>query len=371
MRISRFVVVPVVLSSLVACGTPPAESPASTTSQTLAPASAARATSETARDPKIMQLAQNAATQCKFEDEYFEDECAALAAWKENEELFAEGKGDATVWSMFGDKDIELRVLAAERGLSDSRAFFASKARAQRLFELAGRETHRLVVRQLGSYVTYVDTAKLGLDGPLLALAKSPNAELRTSLAWMLSRQQSPAVLELHALLLEDADKNVQREAISNLSSGGVTPPVPEVCAMLKKQISRTDDGAGSALWAASSSKCEGMKALVISELTARVKKPAAINNALGVSYSLAAGGLCHDYTTPAEHKAGFAIAQELVKVQEPNTQYSALSTMAGCDPAAASKVLATLSKDKKNPKLASDAEKKLAELKQRAVAKK
>ena len=67
---------------------------------------------------------------CKFEEGYFDEECPAMKAWHENEELFAEGKGSEAVFAMLGDPDEKLRVLAADKAIDGSQAYFADEARS-------------------------------------------------------------------------------------------------------------------------------------------------------------------------------------------------------------------------------------------------
>jgi hypothetical protein len=335
---------------LVACGaappaasTPPEGSAAAT--GTAAPAKGA----ELARDPAIVALAAPALA-CKFEEGYFDEECPAMKAWHENEELFADGKGNDTVFSMLGDPDEKLRVLAADKGIDGSQAYFADKAHATRLFALAKKETSAQVGHDLGGYVAKVDAEKLGLGPDLVALAKQPVVKFREALAfYLISTNQSPTSLEVLNILLEDADATVKENAIGSLSTGGITPGVPPVCELLKKQLARTDDFAGKALWAGSSSKCAGIDDVVIAELEKRVADPTKVKNAVGIGYSLAAGSVCGRTASADLKKKGFAIGVKLTdsKVPDPNTRRSSISVLTGCDPAGAKKVLSVLAKDK------------------------
>ena len=65
----------------------------------LASAVAATADAAPAKDPKVVALA-GAAAKCKFEEGYFDDECKAYKAWRDEEKLFADGKADLTVLAM-------------------------------------------------------------------------------------------------------------------------------------------------------------------------------------------------------------------------------------------------------------------------------
>ncbi len=360
---------------LVACGgaqpdaaTPPAGSvePAATTAPASAPAPAAAASSDAplARDPKIVALVTPTLA-CKFEEGYFDDECPAYKAWKDNDELFAEGKGDDTIFSLLGDADEKLRVLATEKGFSDSRAYFADKAHATRLFALAKKETNASVAHTLGGYVAKVDAEKFGLGAELRALAKHPVAGFRDALAfYLISTFQSPTALDVLQVLLEDADSKVKKTAISSLSTGGITPGVEPVCALLKKQIARTDDLVGGALWAGSSSKCAGIDELVIAELEKRAADPSKVTNAVGIDFGLAASGVCRRTASADLKKKGFAVGKKLAdaKVPDANTRRSALGVLEACDAAEAAKVIAPLAKDK-DKFVADAAKKKLEEL--------
>lgn len=340
---------------LVACGpaTPAVSTPAddSAAAKTAAAAAGSASTKDAvlARDPQIVAL-MTPVLACKFEEGYFDDECPAMKAWHDNEELFAEGKGDDTVFSMLGDPDEKVRILAADKSFTDTSKYFADKAHATRLFALALKETNSRVGHDLGGYVAKVDAEKLGLGPELVALAKHPLVKFREALAfYLISTNQSPSSLEVVKILLEDADPTVKENAIGSLSTGGITPDVPAVCELMKKQLVRTDDFAGKALWAGSSSKCAGIDDLVIAELEKRVADPTKVKNAVGIGYSLAASAVCNRTASADLRKKGFAIGVKLTdsKVPDPNTRRSSISVLTGCDPAGAKKVLTVLAKDK------------------------
>jgi hypothetical protein len=358
--------------ALVACGgaqptsvTPADGSPGpGATTAPGAAASPATKGAPPARDPQIVALAQPALA-CKFEEGYFDEECPALKAWHDNEELFAEGKGNDTVFSMLGDPDEKIRVLATDKGIDDSKTYFADKAHATLLFALAKKETNPGVAHEFGGYVAKVDVEKLGLGPELVALAKQPVGKFREALAfYLISTNQSPTAFEALKILLEDADKAVKENAIGSLSTGGITPGVPPVCDLLKKQLVRTDDFAGKALWTGSSSKCPGIDEVVIAELEKRVADPTKVTNAVGIGYSLAAQSVCQRTASADLRKKGFAIGVKLTdaRLPDPNTRRAGLSVLTGCDPAGAAKALGPLAKDK-DKFVADEAKKELTKL--------
>lgn len=340
-----------------ACGAQPPKA----VSATPAPAVAA----SSGRDPQIVQLAKPA-LECKFEDGYLDNDCVALRAWVDDETLFADGKGNATLWSMLGDPDVKVRALAAERSIDGAEAFFADKARATELFERASKETNAAAARALGQYVVRVDAKVHGLESQLLSLAKHPTATLRSALAFGLApRQQSPAAIAAVKVLLEDSDKEVRSRALLSLSSGGVTPGVEPVCQLLTKQLSRQDNFAGDALWAASSSKCPNLHPLVLEELSKRIADPTTVTNANGIGYSLAASGVCSRTADVALKKKLFEVGRTLAsaKIADPNTRRAALSVIVDCDAQGAEKLLQALATDK-DKFVADSAKEKLARVK-------
>jgi hypothetical protein len=272
-------------SLLAACGgaTPPPQGAEGADGK--GPASSGPAGEAGGRDPKIVELMQPALA-CKFEDGAFDDECPALKAWADNEDLFADEKGDATLFSMFGDPEVKVRLLADKKTISSR--FFADQERAVRLFALAKAEKDDGVADALARYVAKIDAEKLGLGAQLKELGKHPSKRFRETLAfYLVSTFQSPVALEVEQMLFEDPERDVRRKAVSALSSGGVTPGVEPVCKLLTKQLARTDDLHGEALWAGGSSKCPGMKDQVAAELDRRTKDPSKVTNAMGISYGL------------------------------------------------------------------------------------
>jgi hypothetical protein len=308
---------------------------------------------------------------CKFEEGYFDDECPAIKAWADNEDLFADGKGNETLLSLFGDPDVKVRILADKHSIDLS--FFEDKAHAAKLFALAKAEKDESVAHDLARYVAKVDAEKLGLGAELKELAKHPSKKFREGIAfYLISSHQGPVALEVEQMLIDDADPGVQSNAISALSTGGITPGVEPICKLLTKQLSRTDNLHGEALWAGGSSKCAGMKDQVAVELDKRTKDPSKITNAVGIKYALAAGDLCRDETPPAMKKKGFELGKRLTdtKVPDPNTRRSGLGVLVTCDPAAAATILAGLAKDK-DKFVADEAKKKLDDAKAKAAKKK
>jgi hypothetical protein len=318
------------------------------------------------RDAQIVKLAKPALA-CPFEDGSFSDECAAYKAWSENEPLFADGKGNDTLWSMFGDGDVKQRALAAQKGIDNPKGYFADKGRAAQLLTLAGKETNIDVARSLASYAAYVDADKLGLGKEMRALTKQPLPAFRKSFSAIIAHLQTPTAVAVTQALLEDADREVVRSAISSLSTGGITPGVEPVCAMLAKQMKRTDDLVGDALWSASSSKCPEMGKQVLAELAKRTADPAKVTNAVGVGYSLAASGVCTHTQAPELKKQAFAIGKSLTdaRLKDVNTRQSALNVLVSCEQPEATTILTALSKDKDST-IAKRAAENLARLKKK-----
>ncbi len=312
------------------------------------------------RDPKILALAASAAA-CTYEEGSFDAECPAYRAWSDEEALFEGGKGDDTVFSLSGDPDEKLRVLASEKPLDDSRAYFKDKGRARLLYAMAQRETLPWLETRLGEWVVRTDAEALGLVAEYRELAKKSSVAMRKSIATSIGYHQTPLVLEVTRALLADPDASVQASAISALSFGGITPPSEPVCTLLTEQIARNDNLVGEALWAGSSSQCPGMHDLVIAELTKRVGDPTRITNALGIRLSLAAGGVCSRTSSEELKKKGFEVALKLTnaKVPDVNTRTAGLSALASCDKNAARNALTSLTKDK-DKRVADDAKKAL-----------
>lgn len=317
------------------------------------------------RDPKIDKLAKGA-LDCKVEDEVFDEECAAYKAWVEEEPLFAEGKGNATILAMLEDADVKVRLLAAARGFEDAKAFMADKDNAVRLFAIAKKETSATVGHELGGWVTHVDVRKAGLEKELKAFAKHPVAKFREALAfYLVSRNQSPVAVEVVTLLIDDPEVSVRERAIGSLSTGGMTPATEPICKLLTKQLARADELAASALWAGSSSQCKGMDEQVVAELEKRVADPSKIGHG-GIRFSLAAGGVCGRTKSPELKQKAFEVLRKLSdpKVDAP-TRGATLDDFARCDRAGAEKILASLARDK-DKSLAASASKELAALKKR-----
>jgi hypothetical protein len=172
---------------------------------------------------------------------------------------------------------------------------------------------------------------------------------VRKSLSSIIAENQGPTAVAVVRLLLNDADRDVQREAISALSTGGITPGVEPVCKLLGEQIVRTDDLAGDALWSGSASKCDGMDKRVIDELKKRVADSAKVTNAVGIGYSLAASSVCRRTKSPDLKKAGFEIGKALVSpgIKDPNTRHAALDALVACDSAGAIALARSLTTDK------------------------
>jgi hypothetical protein len=296
-----------------------------------------------AKDPKIVALA-GAAAKCKFEEQYFDEECKAYKAWTENDKLFEEGKGNVTILAMFEDADVKMRVLASDKGFDGGETFFADKTNLARFIAAAKKETHPQVARSFASYISRSDIEKVGLGDELKALAKHPLAEFRASLGFNLyASKQSPLRLEVTKMLLADADPKVPADALKGLSMGANRGKAPEACKLMGEQISRPD---GDALWQVGTSGCTTVFDALATEL---VKRSAAPDVAAkqGVGLSLAIGAMCRDGNA-AQKTKGFTAAKSLsdAKVKNPNARTASMSAAVACDKAAAKTLLTTLSKD-------------------------
>ena len=310
------------------------------------PAPAPRAASGK-RDAKIMALAK-AALACKFADDgTFDEDCAAFSAWRENEALFEDGRGNETLFSMLGDSDEKIRVLGGAKQISEAKTFFADKGRATKLFAIAKEQPE--AGREVGTYVAYVDAERLGLANELKALTKHPSTPFRKGLASVITHHQSPAALAAINVLLGDREPTVQEAAINALSAGGTTPAVEPVCQLLVKQLARPERAGAAALAAASTSKCAGMDTQIVFELTKRTADPKKITNAVGPSYGLAASGVCARTQSADLKRKAFAVGRKLTDsaVPDVNTRRSAMAVLRDCDATAAAAAFKTLSKDK------------------------
>ncbi len=347
---------------LAACGgaaEKPAES-ASGPAVSAAPAAAAAAPAAApgARDPKIAELAK-AALACKFEDESFDDECPAYKAWSEEETLFEEGHGDDTILSMLGDPELKVRLLAAEKDITE--AYWENGDRVKTLVALGKAEQNEKLSQKLGMLASTVDWQKHGMGDALKDLARHAPQPFRRALAYHLNASfQTPIVVEVDQILIEDPDQHVADTAVEGLGHGHTTEPL---CALLKAQMIRNDFRHSTALWAGSSVKCAGMKEVVAAELAKRIADPSHVTRETGWDYIRAARNVCRA-ESPEVQKKGFELAKKLidVKITDVQTRRHAVDTVVECDPKAGPALLGTLLKDKdigKDAKEALDALKK------------
>jgi hypothetical protein len=210
------------------------------------------------RDPKIEAMARAARACAKGDRGYdFDSDCAGYKTWRAEEDAFADGKADDTIFSLLGDPDPRLHYLAFTKTIQP--AYWRDAAHAKALFTLAHTETVEDVLRKLADYVALVDATRLGPE--LKDLTKHPSPVFRKELASQIVRHsQSAVALEAEQSLLADPDADVKEAAIRALSSEG-TPPSDAVCALLGKQITRTDDDLYAVgISAAISSACPGLR---------------------------------------------------------------------------------------------------------------
>jgi hypothetical protein len=295
-----------------------------------------------AKDPKIVALA-GAAAKCKFEDNYFDEECKAYKAWRENEKLFEEGKGDATILAMFEDADVKMRLLASEKGFDEGDKVVADKGNVTRLLAVLKKETHPSIGRSLTSYVTRSDFEKHGLVDDVRALTKHTVKEVRDSLGFhVYADKQSPVRLEITKTLLGDSDPKVAESAMKGLSMGAARGKAPEACKMVGEQIGKSAD----MLWSMSTSGCSSVFDALAAELLKR-STDANVAAKDGVTLGLAISFMCKD-ASPAQKTKGFNAAKALTdaKVKNANARTSGISAAAACDKAASKPLFTALSKD-------------------------
>jgi hypothetical protein len=296
-----------------------------------------------AKDPKIMALA-NAAAKCKYEDNYFDEECKAYKAWRDEEKLFEDGKGDATLLAMLEDKDVKMRVLATDHGFDSFEKIAADKANAARVFAAAKTESHPTVARSMGGYLARIDIEKHGMEKDLEAFLKHPSNELRAAIGFHLyASKQTPFRLDYTKKLLSDAEPKVVDDALKGLSMGASRGKAPEACKLMGEQISRPE---GEALWQAANSSCKSIYDQLGNELVKRSSDPAKAAKE-GVGMALAIGSMCREGETV--HKAkGFLAAKALTdpKVKNVNVRTAGVTELAVCDKTAAKPVLTALTKD-------------------------
>ncbi len=313
-----------------------------------------------ARDPKIMALA-NAAAKCKFEDEYFDNECKAYTAWTDEEKLFEDNKGDATLLSMLEDPDLKLRTLAVAKGIPA--AAFSTKPLVEKLLALGKTEKSKVILHDLGSLSARVDLEKHGLVGKLAELAAHPEASFRDPFAFhVYADKQTPERLAIVKVLVTDKDAKVRKSAYTTLSMGAQrAKDNTEACKLMGAQLDKTDETHGDMLWSAGSSKCMSIYETLGSTLVKRAADLALVEKH-GVSYSLSISFMCSNGGAKAK---GFVAAKMLTdaKVKNSNVRAAAVDCLASCDPVAAKPVLAALAKDKEKY-VAERATKELAKLK-------
>lgn len=286
----------------------------------------------------------NAAAKCKYEDNYFDEECKAYKTWRDEEKLFEEGKGDATLLAMLEDKDVKMRVLATDHGFDSFEKVAADKGNAARVFAAAKTESHPSVASSFGSYLARIDFEKLGMEKDLEGFLKHPSKELRAGLGfYMYAVKQTPFRLDFTKKLLSDAEPKVVADALKGLSLGASRGKAPEACKLMGEQIARPE---GDALWQVASSDCKSIYDQLGNELVKRSSDPAKAAKE-GVGMSLAIGSMCRSGETV--HKAkGFLAAKLLTdaKIKNSNVRSAAVMELGTCDKTAAKPVLTALTKD-------------------------
>jgi hypothetical protein len=347
----------------IGCGTTrPAATPAATA--TPPPTAAGAVAASSPRDARIVALA-SAAAKCELDDGSFDVRCEAYQAWLENQALFEEGKGDATLLTLLEDADVKLRNLAVYRGFAKPERLFAAKPNAARLLAVLRNETDKYVARQLAADVAELDLEELGLDAELKVVAGHAVAVVRDNLGLHLyARKQTPLRLEVTKTLLADTDSNVRLSALSGLSTGARLAKAPAACNLMGEQLAREP----LALWTALAlsiaaySGCLDFSDKLAAELVTRSGN-ADVAAKDGVLLRSAIQGLC-EYGNDAHKKKGFAAAKSLTdaKVKDSNVRERAMEAAVACDRAASRALLTTLSMDAEKS-VAESAKKELSKL--------
>ncbi len=288
------------------------------------------------------------ALKCAKNDEYhsFDRDCPGFKAWDAADELFAGGKADDTLLSMWGDPDPNVRHLALPKNIKAS--YWQDKGHAKALFALARAEKYSDYLRQLGTFAGQVDGEKVGLAAEQKELAKHRSKEFRERFAGALvPGAQTPLALEIDQILLEDSEKDVKVYAILGLAGEGV-PASDPLCKLLAKQITRGDELHAQGIQAAAVSKCPGMREQALAELDKRTADPTKIEFGPGLVYESAFFSLCYRADSPAAKQKIFTVAKRLVNPKvDRNIRERALDTLLSCDRAAGEKLLPGLAKDK------------------------
>ncbi|NUP10169.1 MAG: hypothetical protein HOW73_29310 [Polyangiaceae bacterium] len=344
------------VTASVACSSSPqpASTPTSEVStaavQKPCPDEGAPATAQTDEiDQDVMALAA-AAQKCGFEHGSFEWDCPAFKEWRnENDDLFEGPGGNSTILSLLEDKDVRARTLAAQRGFTAARSYFADTKRASRLLAVVDKERENRLYSSYGKFVAYINGEKV-LGKELRALANHPTTDFRQAYAeYALPTHPTAFSLELVKVFLDDPDDSVRRAAIRSLSANGRTRPTEGICAVLKTQIERTDKLAREALDAGATSKCPGMSELVMAQIEKRTADPAKATAADAPDVSNAMSSLCWRSTTSDDlKKRAFDVANKTApKIADPWRRRSYVYLLRSCDPKRAKAALAPFLKDK------------------------
>lgn len=160
-----------------------AAAPAATTAETF-PTEDAEAAKPIAA-PSIEAMVRKAKA-CPFGDDGFDSDCEAFKAWSEEEDAFAEGKGEAALLKMVESGDPKDRFLAAERltsingALTDAHS--GDPATIERLLVAFEKEKNVVVAKRFGLVATRLDLASSNKVGRAVAIAKAhPVEEYRTA----------------------------------------------------------------------------------------------------------------------------------------------------------------------------------------------
>lgn len=301
-----------------------------------------------------MKLAKAAAA-CKFdEDGSVDRECPAFVQWRDEEKLFVDGQGNATILSLLEDEDPKLRQVAALRGFVKPEVFFAVRENAHRLAHAAIKETDAQVGRALGELASRIDGERVDLKGELFALTKHPIKELRSSFAfYLLGRNPSALNLAIaHRMMTLDPDVRVQETAVGSLSTGGITKGTPGVCALLRKQLRRTDRPGAQAHWTAGTSWCGEVFPALMDSLEQRVDAWVKAGARESISeYALAATAICsmRPELDPAAKAAlkrrAFVVGQRITESSDRFTKGFGTRVLTDCDPVAARPILESMAK--------------------------
>jgi HEAT repeat protein len=297
-----------------------------------------------ARDPRIQALATKAAA-CKLEDGSFDDECEAYKAWKDADEEFEEGKGDATLLAMFEDADPKMRVLATHKSMSST--FLEQPATFPRLRAVLAKEKVLEVRKELARIFVKLPGDRPEVVAVWKQLATDPDAEVRHTLGFYLS-QGHPEALAVSMKLMNDPEERVREGALSGIGMATSFGKNEPACQALVELLRKDDDVRGHTQWTAAATSCKSVSPPLLASLLARTADAAKLEKGI-VGYSLALDMFCADNSsaTADQKKRAFEAAKRLVDPKVKTNRWAGVKSLAKCDPVAGKALVAKLVADK------------------------